>query len=77
MPALSSRSGRVSSVARSAITARGWTILELAGEAPSLEEVFLRLVGSGVPGAPRHGKVADVGPDRGRAPFAGARGGGR
>jgi ABC-2 type transport system ATP-binding protein len=67
----------VRAVVSRAITARGWTILELAGEAPSLEEVFLRLVGSGVPGAPRHGKVADVGPDRGRAPFAGARGGGR
>ncbi|MBU6282199.1 ABC transporter ATP-binding protein [bacterium] len=30
-----------------AVTARGWTILELAGEAPTLEEVFLRLVGGG------------------------------
>ena len=30
-----------------AVVARGWTILELSGEAPSLEEVFLRLVADG------------------------------
>ncbi|MFM7143024.1 MAG: hypothetical protein ACKO2K_14050, partial [Alphaproteobacteria bacterium] len=57
-----------------AITARGWTILELAGDAPSLEEVFLRLVEGGREERGAHG-APGTGPRSATAP-SGPSGGG-
>ncbi len=57
-----------------AVTSRGWTILELAGEAPTLEEVFLRLVGGGRETAGAPSRDGDARPGRDRAGADGPRG---